>query len=108
MTNKFIKRVAQAIKEEIVDEWTSGEITSLSTGVLSVTAFLIWMIYSTVIYIKKEEDWNFRGLVGHLFGLVVEYVTRIRPQNNHLNQERLDRVAQDNATNEARVRHTEV
>ena len=101
--NKFIKRVAEAIKEEIVDEWTSGEISGLASGLLSLVAFLIWLTYNIVAYLRNEEDPTFCGLLGHLLGLAFEHFTRVRPQN--LNQARLNRAVLDNDVNEARARH---
>ena len=101
-TNKFIKRVAQAIKEEIVDEWTPGEISGLASGVVSIVAFLIWLTYTIVTYVRNEEDVTFCGLMGHLLGLAFEHFTRVRPQD--INQARLGRAVLDNDANEARVR----
>ena len=107
-STEFISRVAKAIKKEIEVEWTDGQIGGLASGVVSLAAFLMWLTYNIVSYVRNNEDWSFRDLAGHIFGLVVEHVTRIRPRDNHANQGRLDRAIHDNDANEARVRHTEV
>ena len=100
--DKFIKRVAQAIKEEIVDEWTTGEVSGLVSGVLSVAAFLIWLTYSIVTYVRNQEEVTCSGLFGHILGLAFEHLTRMRP-NPRANQDRLDRAIHDNDVNANRA-----
>ena len=81
-TNKFIKRVAAAIKEEIKTQWTQGEIGGLISGLISIVAFLIFFIYSVVMYVRSQDQLTFAGLRTFMLGLCLEHVFRIRPRQN--------------------------
>ena len=81
-TNKFIKRVAAAIKEEIKTQWTQGEIGGLISGLISIVAFLIFFIYSVVKYVQSQDQLTFAGLRTFMLGLCLELVFRIRPHQD--------------------------
>ena len=81
-TNKFIKRVAAAIKQEIKTQWTQGEIGGLISGLISIVAFLVFFIYSVVKYVQSQDQLTFAGLRTFMLGLCLEHVFRIRPRQH--------------------------
>ena len=73
--------MAAEVKKKLQEELSDAEIGGIISGVATFIAASIFFIYSTVKYVKSQDHLTFRGLANFMAGLCLEFLFRIRRQD---------------------------